>query len=74
MPAESTAQRRAIAIAKHHPRKLFKRNKGLLRMKKSDMHDFASTREQGLPHYKGRKGRRKRGRMRGKRARARGRR
>lgn len=67
MPAESTAQRRAIAIAKHHPRKLYKRNKGLLKMRRSDMHDFAATSERGLPHYKGRKGRKKRGRMRVKR-------
>ena len=51
MPAESVAQRQAIAIAEHSPEKLYARNKGLLKMKKSDMHDFASTSEKGLPSY-----------------------
>ena len=51
MPAESVAQRQAIAIAEHSPEKLYARNKGLLKMKKSDMHDFASTPEKGLPSY-----------------------
>jgi len=50
MPAVSEAQRRAIAIAEHEPGKLYKRNRGLLKMDKSDMHDFASTPEKGLPH------------------------
>ena len=59
MPAVSKAQRRAIAIAEHHPEKLYGRNKSLLRMKHSDMHDFASTREKGLPK---RKSKRKHGR------------
>jgi len=49
MPAKSKAQRRAIAIAKHHPKKLYKRNRGLLKMKQSDMEDFARTKEKGLP-------------------------
>ena len=54
MPAFSKAQRTAIAIAEHHPEKLYARNKGLLGMKKSDMHDFASTSEKSLPqHVKG---------------------
>ena len=48
MPATSKAQRRAIAIAEHAPDKLYKRNKGLLGMSHSDMHDFASTKEKGL--------------------------
>jgi hypothetical protein len=51
MPAKSVAQRQAIAIAEHHPEDLYERNKGLLDMKKSDMHDFASTSEKGLPSY-----------------------
>jgi hypothetical protein len=53
MPAESKAQRIAMAIAKHHPKKLYKRNKGLLKMSKSDLHDFASTPETNLPEKKG---------------------
>lgn len=49
MPARSKAQRRAIAIAEHHPSEVFARNRGLLKMKRSDMHDFAATKEKGLP-------------------------
>ena len=52
MPSVSTAQRRAIAIAEHHPDQLYARNRSLLSMKRSDMHDFASTKEKGLPHYR----------------------
>jgi len=59
MPAKSIAQRRAIAIASHHPEKLYSRNRSLLKMKRKDMHDFASTREKGLPRHK----RKKRGRF-----------
>jgi len=49
MPAKSVAQRKAMAIAEHHPEQLYARNKGLLSMKKSDLHDFASTKETNLP-------------------------
>ncbi len=49
MPAESKKQRRAMAIAEHHPEKLYKRNKGLAKMSKSDLHEFASTKEKNLP-------------------------
>lgn len=52
MPAVSKAQRRAMAIAKHHPSKLYKRNRGLLKMSKSQLHDFAKTKERGLPRKK----------------------
>ena len=45
MPAKSKKQRRAMAIAEHHPEKLYKRNRGLLKMSKEELHDFASTRE-----------------------------
>ena len=47
MPAESQDQRIAAAIAKHHPSKLYKRNKSMLKMKKKDLHDFASTKGLG---------------------------
>ena len=53
MPAVSRAQRIAISIAEHHPEELYDRNKGLLKMKQSDMHDFAATSEKGLPAKKG---------------------
>lgn len=51
MPAKSTAQRMAMAIAEHHPEKLHKSNKAMLQMSKGQLHDFAATREKGLPHY-----------------------
>ena len=47
--AYSKVQRRAAAIAEHHPEKLYKRNRGLLSMTPDQMHDFASTKEKGLP-------------------------
>lgn len=49
MPAKSVAQRRLIGLAEHHPEKVSKKNRGILGMKKSDMHDFASTSETDLP-------------------------
>lgn len=48
MPAKSKAQRQAMAIAEHHPEKLYKRNRGLIGMTKEELHDFASTKESGL--------------------------
>ena len=49
MPAKSKKQRRLMAIAEHHPEKLYKKNKGVAKMKKSQLHDFAKTEEKGLP-------------------------
>lgn len=49
MPAVSKNQRVAMAIAEHHPEKLSGKNKGLLKMSKGQLHDFASTKEKGLP-------------------------
>ena len=43
MPAKSDKQRKMMAIAEHEPSKLFGRNKGVLNMSKSQLHDFAST-------------------------------
>ena len=51
MPAKSEAQRRAMAIAEHHPSQLYEKNKGMKKMSKSQLHDFAATKEKGLPHY-----------------------
>ncbi len=56
MPAKSVAQRRLIGLAEHHPEKVSAKNQGILKMTKSDMHDFASTKETGLPKYAGTKG------------------
>lgn len=55
MPSKSRAQRRAMAIAEHNPEELYKRNKGLSKMSKSQLSDFASTKEKGLPRKKGKK-------------------
>ena len=55
MPAKSKAQRRAMAIAEHHPEKLYKRNKGLKKMSKSQLSEFASTKEKKLPKKKKKK-------------------
>ena len=49
MPAKSKKQREAMAIAEHHPGKLYSRNKGLTKMSKSQLHDFAATKEKNLP-------------------------
>lgn len=52
MPALSIKQRQAMAIAEHHPEKLKKRNRGLLKMSHEQLHDFAATPEKGLPMRK----------------------
>jgi hypothetical protein len=49
MPSVSRAQRRAMAIAKHHPEELNPENRGLLKMSHQQLHDFASTKETNLP-------------------------
>ena len=49
MPARSKKQRQAMAIAEHSPGKLYKRNRGLKRMSKGQLHDFASAKRDGLP-------------------------
>jgi hypothetical protein len=51
MPAESKAQRIAMAIAEHHPEELYERNKGLVDMTHKQLHEFASTSEKGLPQH-----------------------
>jgi len=53
MPATSKAMRRAMAIAEHHPEQLHARNRGMLKMTQSQLHDFASTSERGLPKHAG---------------------
>lgn len=46
---DSKAQRRAAAIAKHHPEELYKRNRGFLKMEDKELHKMASGKEKGLP-------------------------
>lgn len=50
MPAKSKAFRRLAAIAEHHPGEVYAKNKGVLKMTHEQLHDFASTREKGLPN------------------------
>lgn len=45
-----------MSIAEHHPDKLKGKNKGLLKMSHSQLHDFAATKEKGLPMKKKMKG------------------
>ena len=52
MPAKSKKQRRMMAIAEHHPSKLYKRNRAALGMSKEDLSEYASTKEKGLPKKK----------------------
>jgi hypothetical protein len=49
MPARSVKQQQLFAIAEHNPGKLYKKNRGLLKMPKKQLHDFASTSTKELP-------------------------
>lgn len=46
-PAISERQRKAMAIAEHTPSKLYKRNKGLLKMSKEQLSEFAHKSAKG---------------------------
>ena len=52
MPAKSVKQRRLMAIAEHHPEKLYKKNKGVAKMSKKELHEYATTSEKHLPKEK----------------------
>lgn len=52
MPAQSQAQQALMALALHSPSKVSKKNKGVLKMKKSQLDAFASTKKKGLPKHK----------------------
>lgn len=43
MPAVSRKQQEVMAIAEHEPQKLYKKNRGLLKMSHTQLHDFAAT-------------------------------
>ncbi len=51
MPASTEKQREAMAIAEHHPGQLYQRNRGMLKMSHSQLHDFAATK--GLHKHQG---------------------
>lgn len=52
LPSHSQAQQRLFAIAEHEPGKLFSKNRGLAKLPKKTLHDFASTKRKGLPARK----------------------
>ncbi len=47
MPAKTQKQRQMMAIAEHHPEKLYSENRGVLKMSKGQLHDFAATKGLG---------------------------
>jgi hypothetical protein len=47
MPSTTTKQRELMAIAEHHPTKVYAKNRGVLKMAKNQLHDYAATK--GLP-------------------------
>lgn len=51
MPAVSRSQQALFAIAEHSPEKLHKENKGLAKLPKKTLHDFASGSEKGKPAH-----------------------
>jgi hypothetical protein len=51
MPSVSRAQQAAMSIAEHNPSKLNPKNRGLLKMSKSKLHEFAATKLKGLPEH-----------------------
>ena len=51
MPATSVAQRRLMGLAEHHPEEVSAANRGVLSMSRGQLHDFAATKERGLPTH-----------------------
>ena len=49
MPAQSQKQQQLMAIAEHSPSKLQSKNRGVLKMSHSQLHDFAATKTKNLP-------------------------
>lgn len=49
MPAKSKKQQSLMAIAEHSPDKVQAKNKGVLKMTHSQLHDYAATDKAGLP-------------------------
>ena len=59
MPSVSESQQKLMGMALHHPGKLYKRNRSVLGMKRSDMREFAETKHKGLPEKIGSKARKR---------------
>lgn len=45
MPAETEKQRKLMAMALHHPEKIYKRNRSVLTMTKKQLRDFAAKKK-----------------------------
>lgn len=52
MPAVSKKQRVAMAIAEHEPEKLYKRNAGMKKMSREQLHEYASKPGRGKDRKK----------------------
>lgn len=55
MPAKTDKQRKLMAIAEHHPSEVSKKNRGVLKMSKGQLHDFASTKAGAMKKAKEKK-------------------
>ncbi len=51
MPSKTEKQRIAMVIAKHQPDKLYKRNRGMLKMSKEQLSEFARKSTKGSPEF-----------------------
>ena len=51
MPATSQAQQRLMGLAEHNPSAVSAKNRGVLQMSHSQLHDFAATPRKGLPSH-----------------------
>lgn len=51
MPSKTEKQRVAMTIAEHQPEKLYKRNKGMLKMSKEQLSEFARKSTKGSPAF-----------------------
>ena len=50
MPAETEKQRKMMAIALHHPSKLYKKNRGVLGMGREKLREFSQKSILGQRH------------------------
>lgn len=51
MPAKSQAQQALMALAENNPSAVSKRNRGVLKMSHTQLHDFASTKVKDLSEH-----------------------
>jgi hypothetical protein len=56
VPSTSQDQQQAFAIALHSPKKLFARNRSMLKMSHKQLHDFAATPRKNLPKHSPKEG------------------